>query len=294
MRAICPLLAVSAALALLAAPARAQTSLEVHEVCGGTTFVFCSSVRFVQSVSGHAASLEIGNPSGADGRGYRGAVITEVRLEGVRERDDRFSSAGFESYGSLYPGPLHTDFLDGQVYAGEALAFWGFHDARIRPGFFSFHPAFYSATDGDMPGVDDVPPWPLRGGIASSCGEDLLTGGHWLFVTPACGMGSGSLVRTALEPGYEGSVSPWVRYWLLDQGREWASWEGRTLEPYDLSAARLVVVAQDVQDPSRVSVCRVGPSGCIVTPEPAAGLLLLAGLGLLAALRPGRRARRES
>jgi hypothetical protein len=275
-------------LVFLAAPAPAQTGLEVHDVCGGTTFVFCSSVRFVQSVEGGAASLEIGNASGAEGKGYRGAVITEVRLEGVRERDDGFYSAGFESYGSLYPGPLHTDFLDGRVYAGEALAFWGFHDARVRPGFFSFHPAFYSTRGGDMPGVEDVPPWPLRGGIASSCGEDLLTGGHWLFVTPACGMGSGSLVRTALEPGYDGSVSPLVRYWLLDQGREWASWEGRTLGPYDLSDARLVVVAQDIRDPTRVSVCRVGPTGCIVTAEPPAALLLLAGLLLMVVLGPER------
>jgi hypothetical protein len=276
------LLATAALVALLLpGAAGAQQSFEFRNVCGGTTFVFCGSVRLEQAGwSPYHFTLGLMNHSGAV-KGYRGAVITEVRFEGV-DRPDRTYTSGMDGSSHFHPGPLHTDFLDGEVAPPfDNYGFRGEYTNHPLLGIMSFRASRIGGRTAASP------PWGLGNGVASSCGEDLFDSALALFVSASCGYGSGALVRTHERYPYDTSAySPWTTSWLEDwDGLVEGPYSGRTDVPtYDFRSAGLTLVAQDVSDPSRISVCRLGSASCaVVTPEPGtapllAGFLLLLGV----------------
>ena len=277
------LLAAAAIVALLLpGAARAQQSFEFRNVCGGTTFVFCGSVRLEQSGwSPYHFTLGLMNHSGAV-KGYRGAVITEVRFEGV-DRPHRTYTGGMDGSSHFHPGPLHTDFLDGEVVPPwDVYGFRGDYRSGPLLGTMSFRASRIGARTAPSP------PWGLGHGVASSCGEDLFDSALALFVSASCGHGSGRLIRTHETYPYSTSAySPWTTSWLEDwDGLIEGPYSGRTGVPtYDFRSAGLTLVAQDVTDPSRVSVCRLGSASCaVVTPEPGTAPLLAGFLLLLGAL----------
>ncbi|MEX2375123.1 MAG: hypothetical protein WD942_05985 [Dehalococcoidia bacterium] len=176
-------LLVLLSLVLIPTSARAQVNFEYRSICGGTAFVFCASIRYEQMLYSAPerpffSRLQILNESGG-GVGYRGAVITEVRFEGIDQRDEY--AWGLEGDG-FDPGPLHTDALDGEVLLPtDTWAFWG---TNMVPGTLSFRRYQGSFNLGDEP------PWSLRGGgrqlvrsgLAAGWRVDLCVGCVWAGV----------------------------------------------------------------------------------------------------------------
>lgn len=271
------------ALLLGPSPSDAQQSLEYRNVCGGTTFVFCASIRLQQATwSPYQFTLGIMNPSGAVA-GYRGAVITEVRFEGV-PRPARTYTSGMDGSAPFHPGPLQTDFLGGEVVPpSDVFGLRGVFTSTPLLGIMSFRTLRnVELRDAEHTGA---PPWEITYGVASSCGEDLFDPADALFVSATCGFGSGSLIQTHSRYPYSTSAyEPWTTSYLEDwDGLIEGPYSGRSVPTYDFMSAGLTVVAQDVRDPSRVSVCRLGSSTCgIVTPEPATLPLLATLLALMA------------
>lgn len=270
----------------LATPSRAvaQIGFSYYNVCGGTAFVFCASIRYSLTrppeQNPFFSKLEIKNQSGGDFGGYRGAVLSELRFEGIEQR--AVNPWGLAARG-VDPGPLYTPsvFPNGYPLGGnEFRAWWG--DNFTDPSVLSFLPF----DNMRLAGAGGTAPWSLGLGVGSSCGADLLPSTALIFVTATCGLAPEYLYQPS------NSQSDWYTSFLGDEGmmdRFFAT--GETLPAYRPNTGQLVLIAQDATDPSIVSVCRLGVN-CREVPEP--GSLLLLATGLVGLVGAGRRRKRAA
>jgi hypothetical protein len=271
----------STAVLILPSGASSQVDFAYYDICGGTTFVFCTSLQYSLTrppeQNPFFSKLEIKNQSGGTLGGYRGAVITEVRFEGIEQRS--INPWGLAARG-VDTGPLYTPsvFPNGYPLGGnEFRAWWGNNltDPSVL-SFLSFN-SMRSAGDGA------TAPWSLGLGLGSSCGADLLPSTELIFVTATCGLAPEYLYQPS------NSESDWYTSFLGDEGMmDWFFDTGERLPAYRPNTGQMVIVAQDATNPSIVSICRLGVN-CRAVPEPGTLLLVATGLAGLAYLGVQRR-----